>query len=357
MIRTHFVLAVLAVHAAAVAVGAWPAPAFAQDRKGDGPPEVSVSVAVGPAFPLGAAAERWATLISERVDKAFVARLHPGATLAQRDPAREFAALQTGKADLAVGSSLQWSAQLPALGIYGLPWLAPGTKEIETLATDAALTAALAAKLDAAGVTLVAVAPLGWRALATTARAINGPEDMRGLRLRVAPVPYLRDLMLALEAAPQAMGFADAQDAFANRTLDGQEAMPTVLAATRINASGQRHAADWRAVAEVMVFAVRNEVWQRWPEATRATVRAAAGEAAREAAALAREEAALKQLAQSGVAVVRTTTAGHAAFRDATRLVDARWREVMGADVAALAGTALGAGGAAPAPAAPANAR
>ena len=136
--------------------------------------------------------------------------------------------------------------------------------------------------------------------------------------------------MLALEAAPQAMGFADAQAAFANRTLDGQEAMPTVLAATRIIASGQRHVVDWRAVAEVMVFAVRNEVWQRWPEATRTTVRAAAGEAARETAALAREEAALKQLAQSGVAVVRTTTAGHAAFRDATRLVDARWREVDG---------------------------
>ena len=150
------------------------------------------------------------------------------------------------------------------------------------------------------------------------------------MRLRVAPLPLLRDLVLALEAAPQAMGFADAQAAFANGTLDGQEAMPTVLAATRINASGQRHVVDWRAVADVMVFAVRNEVWQRWPEATRATVRAAAGEAAREAAALAREEAALKQLAQSGVAVVRTTAGRSRGVPGARRaLVDARWREAM----------------------------
>ena len=78
--------------------------------------------------PARGGGERWATLITERVDKAFVARLHPGATLAQRDPAREFAALQAGKADLAVGSALQWSPQLPALGVYGLPWLAPGTE-------------------------------------------------------------------------------------------------------------------------------------------------------------------------------------------------------------------------------------
>jgi len=339
MIRTRFLLAVLAVLAAAV--GAWSTQAFAQDRKEDGPPELPVSVAVGPAFPLGAAAERWATLITERVDKAFVARLHPGATLAQRDPALELAALQAGKAELAVASALQWSAQVSALGVYGLPWLAPGPKEIETLAADVALTAALAAKLDGAGVTVVAVAPLGWRALATTTRAVNGPDDVRGLRLRIAPLPYLRDLMLALEALPQSMGFADAQAAFANRTLDGQEAMPTVLAATRINASGQRHLADWRAVADVMLFAVRNETWRRWPEATRATVRLAAAEAAREASALAREEAALKQLAQTGVTVVRTTAAGHAAFRSATRVVDARWREAIGADVAALAEQAL----------------
>ena len=336
----------VAVLAAAIALAA---PAAAQEKKADGPPEVKVSVAVGPAFPLGTAAQRWAELITERVDKAFVARLHPGATLAQRDPAREFAALPAGQADLAVGSALQWSLQLPALGVYGLPWLAPGAREIEALTADAALTAALAAKLDAAGVTLVAVAPLGWRALATTTRAIDGPDDVKGLRLRIAPLPLLRDVVLALGAAPQSMGFADAQAAFARGTLDGQEAMPTVLAATRIDAAGQKHVADWRAVADVMVFAVRNELWQRWPEATRATVRAAAGEAIRAAAALAREEAALKQLAQSGIAVVRTTAAGHAAFRAATRTADARWREAIGADIVALAEQALGAGGVAPA--------
>jgi len=355
MIRTAFIAAVLA--ALAAAAGAWPAPASAQDKKADGPPEVPVSVAVGSAFPLGAAAERWATLITERVDKAFIARLHPGATLAQRDPALELAALQAGKAELAVASALQWSAQVSPLGVYGLPWLAPGPKEIETLAADAALTAALAAKLDGAGVTLVAVAPLGWRALATTTRAVNGPDDVKGLRLRIAPLPYLRDLMLALEALPQSMGYPEAQAAFANRTLDGQEAMPTVLAATRINASGQRHVADWRAVADVMLFAVRNETWRRWPEVTRATVRLAAAEAAREASALAREEAALKQLAQSGVAVVRTTAAGHAAFRSATQVVDARWREAIGADVAALAEQALGTVVVPPDAAAPAPAR
>jgi hypothetical protein len=53
---------------------------------------------------------------------------------------------------------------------------------------------------------------------------------------------------------------------------------------------------------------------------------------------------------------VRTTAAGHAAFRSATRAVDARWREAIGADVAALAEQALGTATVPPDAAAPSTA-
>ena len=52
-------------------------------------------------------------------------RLFPGATLSLRDPAREFIALRDGAADLAVGSTLFWSAQVVELNLFALPWLAP----------------------------------------------------------------------------------------------------------------------------------------------------------------------------------------------------------------------------------------
>src|SRR5437016_1394973 len=112
----------------------------------DKPRELKLSTAVGPAYPLGRAGERWAELMNDAVAGAFQVRQYPGAVLALRDALRELGALRDGDADLAVGSALAWSAQLPAFAVYGLPWLAPETEQQEALASDAAVRDLVAAK-------------------------------------------------------------------------------------------------------------------------------------------------------------------------------------------------------------------
>src|SRR5664279_5361731 len=79
-------------------------PAHCQ-QKDTPPPEIRLSTALGAAYPLGRAGERWAQLINDNAAGAFEVRTHPGATLAQRDPAGEFGALRDGRAHLAVGAS------------------------------------------------------------------------------------------------------------------------------------------------------------------------------------------------------------------------------------------------------------
>jgi TRAP-type transport system periplasmic protein len=324
--------------AVAVCIAAAPALAMATEAK---PYELKVSVASGPALPLGKAAERWVAYLGEAADARHPAKLYPGASLAGRDPAREFATLKDGSADLAVGSALQWSLQVPALGVFALPWIAPENRALEALAASEPLRNALAARLESQGVVLVALAPLGHREVATTTRAIRGPADVKGLRLRASPSPILHDLLLALGALPQAMSFAEAQAAFANGKLDGQEGTPTALAAARAVASGQRHLTRWGAIGDAMIFAVRKALWDGWNESQRQTVRRAAQQAIAETGALAREEDAMRRLAQNGMAVVRITAAGHDAFRAAVQEVSTRWREAFGSDVASLADKAL----------------
>jgi TRAP-type transport system periplasmic protein len=323
-----------------VCIAAAPAFAVASEVK---PFELKVSVASGPALPLGKAAERWAALLTEVADPSFTAKLYPGVSLAGRDAAREFATLKDGKADLAVGSALQWSLQVPALGVFSLPWIAPEPRALEALTASESLRNALAARLESQGVVLVALAPLGYREVATTTRAIRGPADVTGLRLRASPSPLLHDMLLALGALPRSMSFAEAQAAFASGKLDGQEGSPTALAAARAVASGQRHLTAWAAIGDAMVFAVRKPLWDGWSEPQRDKVRRAAQQAIAETGALAREDAAVRRLAQDGMAVVRITAAGHDAFRAAVREVTARWREAFGGDVANLADKALAA--------------
>lgn len=347
--RRRLVVAWLALAAASLSLFPVQRAAAQAAPGGAKPSEVKVSVAGGPALPLGRAAERWTVLLTEGSEGRLVAKLHPGASLAGRDPAREFLALKDGNADLAVGSALRWSLQVPALGVFGLPWIAPENRELEALVASESLRDALAVKLDAAGVVLVALAPLGHREIATTSRPIRAPEDVQGLRLRAAPLPLLHDMLLALGAKPQAMSFTEAQAAFAKGELDGQEGRPSSLATARAHASGQRHLTDWGAIADSMVFAVRKALWASWDEAQREAARRTARQAIAETAAIAREEAAVKELAQNGIAVIRITPAGHAVFRAAVKDVSARWREAIGGEIVALAERVVA--GAAPVPA------
>ena len=87
-------------------------PALAQSPDA-GPKPSKLSVAVGPAYALG-------KLVAERSGGALPIKVYPGASLAQRDPDREFAALRDGAADLAGGSTLHWSAQVNELAGVGM---------------------------------------------------------------------------------------------------------------------------------------------------------------------------------------------------------------------------------------------
>jgi TRAP-type transport system periplasmic protein len=308
-------------------------------------PELKLSTAQGPAFPLGRAGERWAQLVNEAAGGAYEVRQYPGATLAQRDPGREFGALKDGLADLAVGSALAWSAQFPPLGVYALPWLAAEPRELAALADDAPLRDSVFARLEASGVVGLAVAPLGEHVLATATAPVTAPSECNGLHVRVMPLRQVIDVYVALGALPQAMGFAQAQAALSAGTLDGQDAMPTALVATRAYASGQKFVTRWGAFADVMVFAVPKATWDAWTTDRRALVRSAAERAAAEANALAREEAALAQLTKDGVTIVKLSPTQRATFRDAVQPAIAAWGNAVGMDLVDAARAAVAGAG------------
>ena len=316
----------------------------AQDRAAT-VPELKLSTAQSPAFPLGRAGERWAQLVNLGAGAGYEVRQYPGATLAMRDPGREFGALKDGLADLAVGSALAWSGQFPPLGVYALPWLAADVREQVALAADASLREAVFARMEASGVVGLAIAPLGEHVLATAKAPVATPAASSGLRLRVMPLRPVIDVYIALGALPQAMGFAQAQAALAAGTLDGQDAMPTTLAATRAYASGHKFVTRWGAFADVMVFAVRKAAWDSWTEDRRALVRGAAERVAREVNALAQEEVALLQLTKDGITIVRLSSSQRAAFVDAAQPAIAAWSNAVGADLAASARAAVAAAG------------
>ena len=306
------------------------------------PIELKLSVAVGPAFALGKAAQAWASAIGGGSHGTLAVALHPGATLSQRDPAREFAALRDGAADLAVGSTLYWSAQVNALAVVGLPWIAPEPVELAALTTGEAGEALSAAVLRAGAIPL-ALAPLGHRAIAAATRNVRTPGDVAGLAIRITSTPYLIELYSGLGGQPNAVPFAEADAAFRSGALNAQEGSVATFAAARLDALGVKHVTLWGAVGEVAVFAVNAATWSRLDAAQQATLKESARVAAEALAQMAtdEEQIAIELLRSRGVAILRLTPSGRAAFAAAARPVYDRWAAVAGEAVVRTAEAAV----------------
>ena len=315
-----------------VVLNSMPSPVRAQSG-GDAADGWKLSVALGSAFALGKAADRWARFIAERSGGKYPVRVFPGASLSGRDPAREFIALRDGAADLAVGSTLYWSAQVVELNLVGLPWFLPEDNDLQAVVAGAVGERLLAA-VERAGVVPLAIAMLGHRALATPA-AIHSAADIGGLKVRAAATPLVTDLFVGLGATPRAMGAVDAQAAFRARALDAQEGPPATIAAARLDAFDVKQLLLWGAVGECAIFAANKVAWTSWTSAQQIVVRDAANEAARELRALvdAENDAALRELGQRGVTVTRLTATGRAAFAAAARGVYDKWAATVGAEL------------------------
>ena len=332
-------IARIAVWACALAFGlAWPVHAQPSE-----PREWKLSTALGPAYPHGKGGELWAKLVRERSGGRLAVRQFPGATLAQRDPAREFAALRAGAIDLAVSSASNWALQVPQLNVLSLPWLFPDIAALNrTLAGD--VGDRLSSALRTAGVVPLAWAADSFHELAAR-RAVHTPADLNGLRVRIVAAPLQTDTLLALGALPAAMSPAAAQDALLQGTLDAEEITVAALTATRSYAAGTRNLLLWGAHADALVFAVSRALWDGLGEADRELVRQAARDAAAQATALAEhqsEDEALAGLQRERVTVTRLTAAGKLPFRERTRAVYDRWAAVAGVDLVRAAEAAVG---------------
>jgi len=316
---------------AAALVAALALPACGQPRPAESSAEIKLSTALGPAYAQGKAGEVWAALISERSAGRIVVKHFPGTTLAQGDPAHEFPALRDGAIDLAVGSSLAWSAQVPALNLLALPWLVPDDAVLETLlAGDTGKR--LSASVDSAGVVPLLLSANGLSALATR-EAIHKPSDLGGLRIRTQASPIAADMLSALGAGSSSMALADARAAWASGALDGQETNAATYLNSRMDSMGLKHLLLWQARADALIFAVNRARWEAWSEADRELVRGAAQEAARQARALAQQSDGAGAGARAGVVVSRLTPQGKAAFRAAAAGVYSMWTPVIGEDL------------------------
>ena len=304
--------------------------------------EYRVSTVVPAPFPWGLAAERWAELVAERTDGRINMVIYPGAQLVQGEQTREFTAMRRGVIDMAVGSTINWSPQIVEMNIFSLPFLMPDYAALDAL-TQGPVGERIFERIRENEVVPLAWAENGFREVTNSKVAIRTPADMSGLKMRVVGSPIYNDIFTALGANPTQMSWADAQPALSTGAVDGQENPLTIYAVLKMHELGQENITLWRYVADPLIFAVNQAVWDSFGAADQGHVLEAALEAGAYGIEVARDgltaddESLVEEIEGFGVTVTRLSDAERQAFVDATRGVYAEWRERIGAELVDMA--------------------
>ncbi|AVL70696.1 C4-dicarboxylate ABC transporter [Oligella urethralis] len=313
------------------------ASAFAQEVK-----EYSVSTVLGNAYPWGQTAEKWAELVEERSEGRIKLKVYPNAQLVSGDQTKEFSALRSGLIDMALGSTINWSPQVPEVNLFSLPFLMPDNAAVD------AITQGEAGKMVFDAIAKRGVVPLAWgengfREISNSKHTITAPEDLRGLKIRVVGSPLFLDTFNALGANPTQMSWADALPALTTGAVDGQENPLSVFSAARADRASQKYLTLWHYMNDPLIFGVSERLWKTIAEEDQALLKQAAYDAGQWGIKKSRTEleATLNDIRERGVEVTELSQEQHQSFVEATQSVYDKWTKRIGAELVETAQKAI----------------
>ena len=175
----------------------------------------------------------------------------------------------------------------------------------------------------------------GFRELSNSKLTIDEPADLDGLKIRVVGSPLFQDTFTALGANPTQMSWADAKPALTTGAVDGQENPLSVFDVARIDQVGQKYLTRWHYMADPLVFAVSNSIWDQFSEEDQALLKQAAIDAGQWEIEKSRSEidATLAAIKERGVEVTELTDEQRDAFMKATQSVYETWTPRIGEDL------------------------
>lgn len=304
--------------------------------------EFSVSTVLSDAFPWGQAAEKWAELVKERSDGRLTLKVYPNAQLVSGDQTREFSAMRSGLIDMAVGSTINWSPQVPEANLFSLPFLMPDDAAVD------AITQGEAGKMVFEAIEKRGVVPLAWgengfREISNSSKPISQPEDLKGLKIRVVGSPLFLDTFNALGANPTQMSWTDALPALTTGAVDGQENPLAVYDVARADRANQKYLTLWHYMNDPLIFGVSQRVWNTLSPEDQTLLKEAAIDAGKWEIEKSRAELkdTLERINERGVEITELSPEQHQAFVDATQSVYEKWTPRIGPELVEAAQQAI----------------
>jgi tripartite ATP-independent transporter DctP family solute receptor len=242
----------------ALAAGLMPALALAQSP-------MRISIATGGDSHQKTAIDTFAREIEQRTNGRYkILTYYAGALGGEREAIES---VQLGTQELTWTSSGPIPLFVPETKIIDVPFLFRDYAHARAV-LDGPIGQALLGKFDSKGIKALAWGENGFRHMTNSKHPVNGPEDLKGLKMRTMENPVHIQAYKAFGITPVPMPFGDVYMALQRGTVDGQENPLLVISANRFDRV-QKYMTLTGHVYSAGVFLMNKVIFDKLSEADR----------------------------------------------------------------------------------------
>jgi tripartite ATP-independent transporter DctP family solute receptor len=283
--------------------------------------------------PWDKGARRFAELVAKGTNGRLEVKVFPQSQLANGSQKAELEMLQSGVIDMTWDSPIILALFLDKrFDVFNLPWLYP-SMDVANRVADGPMGDLAMKWLEEKGVVGLGIGVNGYRELTNSKRPIATPDDMKGIKFRVAGSKLYLETFKLLGANAVTMSFGEVFTSLQQGVIDGQENPTAIIYSSKLY-EVQKYLTMWHYSFDPLILCINKKLFDSLSPADQKAIRAAAKEAvAYERAVSAEEEKALpEELKKKGMQVNVLTPAQIAVFREKIHPVYNMVQEYVGAD-------------------------
>ena len=222
-----------------------------------------ISIATGGDSHQKVAIDTMAREVEQRSNGRYKIQTYYASSLGGEREATE--AVQMGTQELTWTSTGPIPNFVPEAKIFDVPFLFRDYAHARTV-LDGPIGQEMLTKFDSKGIKALAWGENGFRHMTNSKRPINGPEDMKGLKLRTMENPVHIQAYKAFGIIPTPMAFGEVFTALQQGTVDGQENPLSVISSSKFD-QVQKYMTLTGHVYSAGVFLMSKAVFDKLPEA------------------------------------------------------------------------------------------
>ncbi len=299
-----------------------------------GPRIIRLSHITSPGSAWDRGARKFAELLEKRSHGRYKVEVYPGAQLAQHNQKTEIQQVCAGTIEMSLESPIILALFLDRrFDAFSLPWLFPDHATANAVC-DGPFGKQALGWLEKHGIHGIAYGVNGFRQLTNSVHPVRTPQDLKGMKVRVAGTDLFRAVFQAFGANPTTMNFGELFTALEQGAVQAQENPLSIIYSSKFY-EVQKYCTIWDYAYDPIILTYNKSLWERLPEADRRLISSCGRDAmAWERKLVEKEDHDLiAKLEAKGMVVTVLTPREKRAFRAACAGVYKEFTPRIGADV------------------------